>query len=259
MRHAWLTWPRPPLAAQPREPVAAKAATQRVSFSGSQARAIWGARLDRLGRAAIAVELEMVRRRRIPATLIWVSYAGVAAIAERVQSLGLVVAPVKAALGHTADWLAEDSNAEPMALLDYALLIGTSPLDAPALALAARDGARQRCSVIRSVARAPGRTTCGAGKAIRSPACSCAGATGSELPCCARIAGSGTGAARALFGGLCRHAGSFTRVYRSGPRHGARRGGAVARRNGRLDNRRIGGERGGRSQDGCVPLHLAVG
>jgi hypothetical protein len=137
MTGAWLSWPRPPLAAQPREPVAAKATTRRISFSSPQARAIWKPRLDRLARAAIAVELETVRRRRLPSTLIWVTYGGVAAMAERAQSLGLAIAPVKAALGHAADWPTAESNAEPMAMLDYALLVGTPPLDPSVHALAA--------------------------------------------------------------------------------------------------------------------------
>jgi hypothetical protein len=85
----------------------------------------------------MAVELEMVRRRRLPATLVWVRYEGVAAMAERTQSLGLATAPVKAAVSHAADWSAQESNAEPMALLDYGLLVGTPPLDSSVRALAA--------------------------------------------------------------------------------------------------------------------------
>ena len=38
-----LTWPRAPLAATPREPDVVKAAAQRISFSGPQARTLWQA------------------------------------------------------------------------------------------------------------------------------------------------------------------------------------------------------------------------
>jgi hypothetical protein len=136
---AWLTWPRPPLAPQRREPVAAKATMGRISFSSPRARTIWETRLNRLRRAAIAVELETVRLQRVPATVVWTSYAGVAATAERMQSLGLTVTPVEAALGYAADWPAEEPNAEPMALLDYALLVGPPPLDGSVRALASQD------------------------------------------------------------------------------------------------------------------------
>src|SRR4029077_12768910 len=117
MTGSWLTWPRPPLAAQPREPGAAEAGRRRISFSGRAARAIWEPRLNRLARTAMAVELEMVRRQRLPATLIWATYAGLASPVEKAQSLGLAVAPVKAALSDAADW-STDLNAAPAAMLD---------------------------------------------------------------------------------------------------------------------------------------------
>lgn len=138
----WLTWPRPPLAAAPREPVLAKAAAQRISFSGPQARALWQPRLERLRHAAIAIELEMVRRERIPATLAWTGYDGVDALTERARASGLEAKPIKAALGYAADWPAEASIDEPKRLLDYAFLIGKPPLDA-SIAEPAADGLEQ--------------------------------------------------------------------------------------------------------------------
>ena len=130
MNSTWLTWPRPPLAATPREPVIAKAAAQRISFSGPQARALWQPRLERLGEVAIAIELEMVRRKHIPATVLWTGYDGIEALTERARSIGLEAKPVKASLGYAADWTQEASIDEPKRLLDYAFLIGAAPLDA---------------------------------------------------------------------------------------------------------------------------------
>ena len=89
MNSTWLTWPRPPLAATPREPVIAKAAAQRISFSGPQARALWQPRLERLGEVAIAIELEMVRRKHIPATVLWTGYDGIEALTERARRSAL--------------------------------------------------------------------------------------------------------------------------------------------------------------------------
>lgn len=142
MTSAWLTWPRPPLAAAPREPVLAKAALQRISFGGPQQRALWQPRLDRLGEAAIAIELEMVRRGGLPATLLWIGYDGVDALTERARSIGFDIKPIKASLGYAADWPLEASIEEPKRLLDYAFLIGTAPLDA-SLAEPAADGLEQ--------------------------------------------------------------------------------------------------------------------
>jgi len=129
MTSAWLTWPRPPLAATPREPDVAKAAAQRISFGGPQARSLWQPRLERLGAAAIAIELELVRQGRIPAALVWTGYDGIEALTERARSIGLGAKPVKASLGYAADWSLEASIDEPKRLLDYAFLIGAAPLD----------------------------------------------------------------------------------------------------------------------------------
>lgn len=129
MTSAWLTWPRPPLAATPSEPVVTKAATQRISFSGPQARALWQPRLERLGEVAIAIELEMVRQAHIPATMVWTGYDGIEALTERARAISLEVKPVKASLGYAADWRLEASIDEPKRLLDYAFLIGAAPLD----------------------------------------------------------------------------------------------------------------------------------
>ncbi|MET4212094.1 hypothetical protein [Bradyrhizobium sp. LA2.1] len=138
----WLTWPRPPLAAAPREPAVAKAATQRISFTGPQARALWQPRLDRLRHAALAIEFEMVRRKRIPASLVWTGYDGIDALTERARAIGLEAKPVKASLGYAADWPLEASIAEPKRLLDYAFLIGAAPLDT-SIAERATDGLEQ--------------------------------------------------------------------------------------------------------------------
>ncbi|RXT45743.1 hypothetical protein [Bradyrhizobium betae] len=143
MKSAWLTcwlaWPRPPLAAAPREPVVAKAATQRISFSGPQARALWQPRLERLGEAALAIELEMVRRKHIAATVLWTGYDGIEALTERVRAIGLEARPIKASLGYAADWSQDASIDEPKRLLDYAFLIGAAPLDAAMADPAAED------------------------------------------------------------------------------------------------------------------------
>lgn len=126
----WLSWPRPPVATTPREPVVAKAATQRISFSGPQARALWQPRLERLGGAALAIELEMVRRKHISGTVLWTDYDGIEALMERARAVGLEAKPVKASLGYAADWPLEASIDEPKRLLDYAFLVGAAPLDA---------------------------------------------------------------------------------------------------------------------------------
>ncbi|WP_441234592.1 hypothetical protein [Bradyrhizobium sp. 930_D9_N1_4] len=135
----WLTWPRPPLVAAPREPAIAKAAAQRISFGGPQARAIWQPRLDRLRDVAIAIELEMVRRKHIPATVLWTGYDGIEALTERVRSIGLEAKPIKASLGYAADGPLEATIDEPKRLLDYAFLIGATPLDASIAESAAHD------------------------------------------------------------------------------------------------------------------------
>ncbi|WP_244550143.1 hypothetical protein [Bradyrhizobium sp. cf659] len=88
---------------------------------------------------ALAIELEMVRRRRIPATLVWTGYDGIEALTERARSIGLEAKPVKASLGYAADWPLEASIDEPRRLLDYAFLIGAAPLDG-AIAEPAADG-----------------------------------------------------------------------------------------------------------------------
>ncbi|MHC2817643.1 hypothetical protein ACVMBY_001203 [Bradyrhizobium huanghuaihaiense] len=142
MTSAWLTWPRPPLAATPREPVVAKAATQRISFSGPQARSLWQPRLERLRHVALAIEFEKVRQGRIPATLVWTDYDGVDALTEQARAIGLDAKPVKASLGYAADWPPEASIDEPKRLLDYAFLIGARPLDA-SIAEPAADGLAQ--------------------------------------------------------------------------------------------------------------------
>ncbi|MBW7972607.1 class I SAM-dependent methyltransferase [Bradyrhizobium sp. BR 10289] len=131
MTSAWLSWPRPPLAATPREPVVTKAAMQRISFSGPQARALWQPRLERLGATAVAIELEMVRRKQIAATLLWTAYDDIEALTERASTISLHAKPIKASLGYAADWPLEASIGEPKRLLDYAVLIGTVSLDAP--------------------------------------------------------------------------------------------------------------------------------
>jgi hypothetical protein len=138
----WLTWPRPPLAASPREPDVAKAAAQRISFSGPQMRALWEPRLERLGHAALAIELEMVGRKCIPATVLWTGYDGINALTERVRAIGLDAKPIKASLGYAADWSLEASIDDPKRLLDYAFLIGAVPLDA-SIAEPAADGLEQ--------------------------------------------------------------------------------------------------------------------
>ena len=167
----WPTWPRPPLAAAPREPAVAKAATQRISFTGPQARALWQPRLDRLRHAALAIEFEMVRRKHIPASLVWTGYDGIDALTERARAIGREAKPVKASLGYAADWPLEASIAEPKRLLDYAFLIGAAPLDT-SIAEPATDGRRRYGSAIPHAAQDPGRTTLGAAEAIRWPASS---------------------------------------------------------------------------------------
>ncbi|MBR0709893.1 hypothetical protein [Bradyrhizobium liaoningense] len=142
MTSAWLTWPRPPLAATPREPVAAKAAAQRISFSGPQARTLWQPRLECLWHAALAIEFEMVRQGRLPATLVWTGYDGVDALTAQARAIGLEAKPVKASLGYAADWPLEASIDEPKQLLDYAFLIGAAPLDT-SIAEPASDGLEQ--------------------------------------------------------------------------------------------------------------------
>ncbi|MGX1320866.1 hypothetical protein AB7M17_004319 [Bradyrhizobium sp. USDA 377] len=142
MTSAWLTWPRPPLAATPREPVVAKAATQRISFSGPQARALWQPRLERLRHAALAIEFEMVRQGRLPTTLVWTDYDGVDALTAQARAIGFEAKPLKASLGYAADWPLEASIDEPKRLLDYAFLIGAAPLDA-SIAEPAADGLKQ--------------------------------------------------------------------------------------------------------------------
>ncbi|WP_249137073.1 hypothetical protein [Bradyrhizobium canariense] len=137
-----MTWPRPPLAATPREPDAAKATAQRISFSGPQARALWQPRLEPLRHAALAIELEMVRRKRIPATVLWTSYDDIGALTERARSIGLDAKPIKASLGYAADWSLEASIDDPKRLLDYAFLIGAAPLDT-SIAEPAADGFEQ--------------------------------------------------------------------------------------------------------------------
>ncbi|EJN11615.1 hypothetical protein PMI42_05014 [Bradyrhizobium sp. YR681] len=102
---------------------------QRISFSGPQARALWQPRFERLGEVALAVELEMVRQGRIPATLVWTGYDDIEALTERVRAIGLEAKPVKASLGYAADWPIEASIDEPKRLLDYAFLIGPAPYD----------------------------------------------------------------------------------------------------------------------------------
>jgi hypothetical protein len=139
MTSTWLTWPRPPLAATPREPVVAKAAAQRISFSGPQARALWQPRLDRLRDVAITIELEMVRREHIPATVLWTGYDGIEALTERVRAIGLEAKPIKASLGYAADWTQEAWIDEPKRLLDYAFLIGAAALDVAMADPAAED------------------------------------------------------------------------------------------------------------------------
>ncbi|MDH2348819.1 hypothetical protein QCM77_38050 [Bradyrhizobium sp. SSUT18] len=134
-----LTWPRAPLAATPREPDVVKAAAQRISFSGPQARALWQPRLERLRHAALAIELEMVRLKRIPATVLWTGYDGIGALTERARSIGLDAKPIKASLGYAADWSLEASIDDPKRLLDYAFLIGAAPLDASLAEPAADD------------------------------------------------------------------------------------------------------------------------
>ncbi|MCK1382669.1 hypothetical protein IVB31_00180 [Bradyrhizobium sp. 21] len=137
-----LTWPRPPLAATPREADIAKAAAQRISFSGPQTRALWQPRLERLGEVALAIELEMVRRKRIPAAVLWTGHDGIGALTERARSIGLDAKPIKASLGYAADWPLEASIDDPKRLLDYAFLIGAAPLDA-SIAEPAADGLEQ--------------------------------------------------------------------------------------------------------------------
>lgn len=139
MTSAWLTWPLPPLAATPREPVVAKAATQRISFAGPQARALWQPRLERLGEVALTIEFEMVRRARLPASVVWTAYDGIEALTQRARAVGLDIKPIKASLGYAADWPLEASIEEPKRLLDYAFLIGVTPLEAAIAEPAADD------------------------------------------------------------------------------------------------------------------------
>jgi predicted O-methyltransferase YrrM len=142
MTSAWLSWPLPPLAATPREPVVAKAATQRISFSGPQQRTLWQPRLERLGEVALTIEFEMVRQGRLPATVVWTGYDDIEALTERVRAIGLETKPIKAWLGYAADWPLEASIEEPKRLLDYAFLIGAAPLVA-SIAEPAEDGLEQ--------------------------------------------------------------------------------------------------------------------
>ncbi|MHC2621244.1 hypothetical protein ACVIW2_003276 [Bradyrhizobium huanghuaihaiense] len=231
MTSAWLTWPRPPLAATPREPVVAKAATQRISFSGPQARSLWQPRLERLRHVALAIEFEKVRQGRIPATLVWTDYDGVDALTEQARAIGLDAKPVKASLGYAADWPPEASIDEPKRLLDYAFLIGARPLDA-SIAEPAADGLAQaamRFGYPACCARSWANDLRHGGSDPLASLLARDDKGGDASPRRARGSGTGAAAARAVFGGLSRLAGRLARVPRSRPRTRICRRDGVAR------------------------------
>lgn len=134
----WPCWPRPPLPASPRDPLACGSGRRRLGFTGTRAREIWAPRLDRLAEAALGGELELIRDGSLPASLIWTPYGALAGLLRRLDGLGLAAVPVRTALGEIPAAAAAPGG-DPLELLTYGLAVARGRTDEVQQRLASSD------------------------------------------------------------------------------------------------------------------------
>jgi len=94
----FLAWPRPPWPPDTGWPAQAVDLLPRLSWSRPAAERLWGERLGRMIEASLAVEIELVRRGDLNATVVAAPHGDLPALLERLAPLGLAAAPVQAGL-----------------------------------------------------------------------------------------------------------------------------------------------------------------
>lgn len=137
-----LSWPRPPLAAEPREPCISRAVHRRFGWSTPAARELWGPRLAGLCAAAHAIELHQVRTGTLPATLFWAAFHELGPFLAKIAALELVAVPIGGILERNFHEGAVDS-ADPRTALTYPIMVGTSETLKTTLDLMARKDLRK--------------------------------------------------------------------------------------------------------------------
>ncbi len=140
MTGAWPSWPRPPIPARSRDPLATGQGRRQIGFAGERAARLWGPRLDRLADAVLAVEIELLRRGALAASLLWCPHAELAPLLDRLRRAGLASKLVDASVSPFSP--AGGGAAGELGRVTYGLLIGAGALEAAAASLAADDQER---------------------------------------------------------------------------------------------------------------------
>jgi hypothetical protein len=137
-----LSWPRPPLADNPREPAVPRALARRFAWSGPRARELWNPRLQKLRAAALTIELHEVQTGALPAALIWTPYQDLEQLLVQTAALDLVPVPMDGILEGVFDDHTIDET-DLRTALTYPVVVGSAATIATTLELMQRkdDGA----------------------------------------------------------------------------------------------------------------------
>jgi hypothetical protein len=119
-----LSWPRPPFAANPREPNVPRAVQRRFAWSTRAARELWKPRLESLRVAAHAIELDLVQTAALPATVLLAPFQYLESFLAKTAVLGLVPVPIGGILERHFDEHEGDIS-DPLTALTYPILVGT--------------------------------------------------------------------------------------------------------------------------------------